>query len=223
MSSDCSKFAWSENAGAYETQLARRCNNLYFPPELRSVSEEELAEARTIDDNDYKLVEERFTKLGEELRHLPPQMPYGELRPLRERIDDLIYFAMGVGGRAYEIAFKANKMRDALISDMREGFSKDQKSLKALEEADQFHKQNIRKFYVPVLAQMFRERSPIGKENTLPTILSENAETIALVMGILNEDTRLLFQRDGLLLLKEALDQGYLDPELEQKITSLGG
>jgi hypothetical protein len=223
MCSDCSKYLWSEDPGAYESQLARRCNNPYFPAELQVVSEEELVEAKTIDNNDYLLVQERLAQIGEDIETLPPKITIAEVHKLRERIDDLILFSMGIGGRAYEIASKANQIREALISDMRESFQDNQKALEIIEEADQFHKRNVKKFSIPVMAQMLRERSPIGDENTIPTILSEDAETIALVMSVLKEETRLLFQREALALMREALEQAYIDPELEQKIAAFGG
>ena len=223
MCSDCSKFLWSESPGAYEMQLARRCNNPYFPAELQLVSVEELVKARAIDNSDYLLVEERFAQIGKEIETMPPKTTIAEVHKVRERIDDLILFSMGVGGHAYQIASKTNQLREALISDMREAFSKNPQASATIEEADQFHKQNVRRFYIPVMAQILRERSPIGKENTIPTILSENAETIARVMSVLKEETRLLFQREALELMKEALDQGYIDSELEQKVAALAG
>ena len=223
MSSECSEFEWSNNPGAYESHLARRCGNPYFPSQLQVVSEEELFNARMVDNADYHLAEERFARLGEEFEALPLTVTIDDFHKVRERLDDLIFFSMGVGGHAYEFATKADQIRDALISDMRTAFSNDEEALESIEKADKFHKQKVRKFYIPVMAQMLRERSPIRGEDTIAAILSEDAQTIALVMSVFDEQTRLLVQREALRLLKEALDQGYIDPGLEEKISALGG
>lgn len=221
MCTECSEFEWSDNPGAYEAHLARRCNNPYFPTHLQAVSEEELLEARTIDNNDYLLAEERFVQLGIEIKGRPPVTTIAELQKLRERIENLIRFSMGVGGRAYQIATKANRVREAIISDMREAFSDDQNALETIEEADKAHKKHIRKFYIPVMAQILRERSPVRKEDTIATILSEDPKTIALVMSVLPEDTKPLIQKAALEMMKKALDQGYRDDYFEEKVSVL--
>ncbi len=223
MGSECSKLEWSSNPGAYEAQLIRRCNNPYFPAPYRNVPVRELSEAKKIDNDDYILVERRFALLGEELKALYPNPTVGKLNEIRERIDNLVLFSKGVGGRAYDTASKAEKVREALISDMRAAFPNDEESLAIIEKADTFHKETFPKFYIPVMAQMLRERSPVKKEHTIATILSEDPETIALVMSVMSDDARAVVEVEALTMIKEAIDAGYVDPLAEEKIYSLRG
>lgn len=224
MGSECSNLGWSSKPGAYEAQLIRRCGNPYFPESQQVVSGEELAEAKTIDNQDYILARERFTQLlGEELEALPSTLSIAELHKIRERLDDLILFSMGVGGPALKIASEADEVREALISDMRAAFPNDEKALASIEKADNSHKLNVRKFYIPVMAQTLRERSPIREEDFIATILSEDPETIGLVMSLIPEEYQLLIRRKALEMMKEALDQGYTDTYIEEKISVLGG
>lgn len=221
MSSECPGLKWSNNPGAYEAQLMRRCNNPYFPESYRVVSGEELSEARKIDNEDYILVEQDFAKLASEIESLPPTLTIGELHKIRERIDSLILFSMGVGGLAYVIASKADQVREALISDMRAAFPNDEELLSSIEKADNFHKENVRKFHIPVMAQMLRERSAVKEEHTIATILSEDPDTIALVFGVMSEDVRAVVELEALRMMKEALNGGYIDPQFEEKISAL--
>lgn len=214
---------WSSNPGAHEAHLMRRHNNPYFPESRRSVSHEDLEEAKMKDKDDYILCECRLEEIGQEIKALPQTATSGDLIALRERIDDLIFFSMGVGGHATEIASKAGQLREAVISDLRSTFAGDEETLSNIEKADTYHKDNVRKFYIPVIAQMRRENSPILEEETIATVLSEEPGSIAIFMNCLPEDSRALIEVEGLKMLKETLDNGHIDPQCEEKIFALGG
>ena len=82
-----------------------------------TVSSEDQAEARKIDHEDYILVRERFLQIG---RDIGERLSISKFHEIRERLDDIVLFSMGVGGPAHEIAGKADQLRNALISDVRE-------------------------------------------------------------------------------------------------------
>ena len=130
---------------------------------------------------------------------------------------------MGVGGPAYEIASYANEIRESLISDVQAAFLNDEEALASIEKVNNLHDENARKFHVPVMAQMLRERSPIRTEDTIATILSEDPKTIALVMSVLSEETQVLVRREALEMMKQALERGDIDTDIEEKISALEG
>ena len=214
---------WSNNPSAHEAHLMRRHNNPYFPESRRSVSHEDLKEEKKKDKDDYILCQRRLEELGQEIEALPQTATSGDLLALRERIDGLIFFSMGVGGPATEIASKADQLREAVISDLRSAFVGDEETLSNIEKADTYHKDNARKFYIPVIAQMRRENSPILKEETIATVLSEDPSSIAIFINCLPEDSRALIEVEGLKMLQEALDNGHIDPQCEEKIFALRG
>ncbi|KHE94080.1 MAG: hypothetical protein K8F52_13465 [Candidatus Scalindua rubra] len=221
MSTECSEFEWSDNPGAYESHLIRRCNNPYFPTHLQAVSEQELLEARSIDNSDYLLAKERFVQLTKPIEALASGAKVAEFHKVRECIEDLIHFCMGVGGRAYELAEKYDHVRNALVLDLRDAFSEDQNALKTIEKADESHGQTRRKFYIPIIAQILRERSPIKGEGFVPAILSEEPETIAAVLSVLSKGERQPIETEALMIMKKALDQGYIDNHFVEKISVL--
>lgn len=214
---------WSNNPSAHEAHLMRRHNNPYFPESRRNVAHGDLTEAKRKDKEDYISCQQSFEQLGKEIEALPPTAISGDLLALRERIDDLIFFSMGVGGPATEIASKADQLREAVISDLRAAFSGNEETLNNIEKADAYHKDNVRKFYIPVVAQMLRKKSPIPQEETIPTILSEDPSAIAIFINSLPEDSRPLIEVEGLKMLRETLDDGHIDPQCEEKIFALGG
>ena len=112
---------------------------------------------------------------------------------------------MGIGGHATDIASKADQLREAVISDLRSAFAGDEETLSNIEKADTYHKDNVRKFYIPVIAQMRRENSPILEEEIIATVLSEDPSLIAIFMNSLPEDSRALVEMEGLKMLQEML------------------
>ena len=216
--SKCPTLMWSNKPGAYEIQLQRRCNNPYFPAFKQIVSEAELTEARKIDHEDHILAEQRLLELAKKTSRLTSALTQKDFQYFRESIDDLIKFSIGVGGRTIEIASKANELREALISDVRRSFSNHKALLERLEQIETSFKQTNRIFHIPVFAQMVRERSPIDPKYVIPTFLSEDAQTISLLMSIHDRPTRLKINREALKLLKKGLASGYIDPEYKEKL-----
>ena len=218
------ELAWSSSPKAYEAQLIRRYKNPYFPPPYRTVSAKDVAEARKIDQADYALAQERFFQTGTKIQSLQSTMSVSEFHELRERLDDVILFSLGVGGPASEIAEQAESLRSSLIADIRAAFHHDTETLAVIEQAERFHEDEIvGKFHFPVLAQMLRDRSPILKEHTVATILSEDPRTIAAAMKIFSEETQAVFRLEGMTILKEALGSGHVDPQIREKIAALEG
>jgi hypothetical protein len=187
------------------------------------VSQEELAEAKRMDNDDYILCQERFVQLGKEIEALSSSVTSGDLLDLRERLDDLILFSLGVGGPAKEIASRADRLRDAVISDLRAAFSDDEEALENIEKADAYHKDNTRRFYIPVMAQILRKNSPILKEETIPAILSSDPLAISVFMEFLSDDIRAQVRVEALKMMQEALNDGYIDPQFEEKLSALEG
>jgi len=214
---------WSDNPGAHEAHLMRRYNNPYFPEERRIVSKWDIEEAKRRDKDDYILCQQQFAELGKVIESLSSGVTSGVLLGLRERLDDFILSSMGVGGPAKEIAVRADQLRDAVIEDLRAAFSDDEETLQKIEKADVFHRENTRRFYLPVLAQVLRKNSPVLKEETIPTILSADPLTISAFMAPLPDDTRALVRLEALKLMQEALDDGHNDPQFEEKVSALEG
>ncbi|MEX2014294.1 MAG: hypothetical protein WD896_02980, partial [Parcubacteria group bacterium] len=209
---------WSSNPGAHETHLRRRHNNPYFPESRRKVLPEDLAEAKRKDKEDYVACEQLFEQLGKEIEALSSTTTSGDLLGLRERIDDLIFFSMGVGGPEIEVASKADRLREAVISDLRAAFAGDEETLSNIEKADAYHKDRVRAFYIPVIAQILRKNGPIPQEETIPAILSEDPSAIAIFINSLPKDSRPPIEVEALKIMREALDNGHVDPQFEEKI-----
>ncbi len=222
--SKCADLLWSGNPGAYEMQLKRRCNNSYFPISKQVVSEEDLVEAIRIDNDDYELAEEMLLDLEREMDGLGSIGTSGDAIKMRERLEEIIHFSMGVGGRAYEIASMAGEVRKVVISELKRSFSNDKDTLLIIEKADILYKKNNRLFHVPIMAQMTRKKGrPIKQEEIIATILSEDVKTISLIVNIFKGKKGAIVAQGALELLQKGLDSGYTDPKYKEKLLLFKG
>jgi hypothetical protein len=225
MNIECSDFEWSDNPGAYEAQLIRRCGNPYFEESQQFVTVEELLEARKIDEADFQLASKRLERFSRGITELlsGSVVVSGQILDLRERLEELIYFSMGVGGSAYGVASSGIEIRNFLLTSLRELLEDagDQESLRALDSANKYYSKYYSKFRVPVVAQMLRERSPIRDDATIATLLSEDAEDIRIALSVLPKDGRVIIINGALELIKRALDQGFVETDIEEKVAVL--
>jgi len=218
---ECSNLDWSNDPGAYELHLIRRCANPYFSESRQVVSMEKLAEAKKIDDSDYELAKKRLFQLLKYLENLSDFVILSEFDKIREQMDDLIKFAGGVRGRANKIATDVDELRDDLIKLKMDSLSNDSQALLVLKRANDFHKEFVRKLLNSLTLQITRERSPIRVDEMIAVIISENPETIRNYLIVIPEDAQFLLKKGALLLMKDALDRGYLDNYFDEKIEVL--
>lgn len=218
---DCFELKLSSNTGAHEEQLIRRCNNPYFSLSRQVITEEELKEARNNDNDDYSLVESRLNQLISETESMPPTVSLEVVDEIRTRLDDIISFAKGSGRKASEIALMADELRETFISKWRTANATSEEMSRALAEAETAHQQYADRFYIPVIAQLIREKSPILSDEAVATVMSGDDEELAIFMRILPEDARAPVRLEGLKMLEMGVDSGYVDPQFEQKVIIL--
>ena len=189
---DDASLNWSDCPGAHENHLKRRYNNPYFSNERQIISNDDLISAKETDEDEYHIASLQFSELLTEIEDIgiSSTLPMSEIQKIREKVDELISFSKGVGGRACNIATEAEKLRESVITTMRDGVSNDADSLAALEKANAHHEQYTKKFNIPVIAEMMSERSPIKKEDVLSTILSEEPATISIILSMFRRNRR---------------------------------
>jgi hypothetical protein len=158
-------------------------------------------------------------KMAEEVLANPPTLS-GEVLQLRERVEDLISFSLGVGGLAKDVATKANKLRETLITSMREAFSEDSETLQNIDHADALYKHHNKMFHIPVVAQLLRRDSPIPSEETIPVVLSQDPGTISIVVDSLQDDA---LRMETLRIFMQTRADGYMDPQFGEKLSALAG
>jgi hypothetical protein len=111
---------WSENPGCFERHLKRKHNNPLFSEPDREVTQEQIGEARERDREDAAKLQSELLDLASDLQSLPELATASDVAPIRERIDELLDRAAGIGGQADDTREALNGLRNTLIDDLRE-------------------------------------------------------------------------------------------------------
>lgn len=167
------KPKWSKIPGCFEKHLQRRDGNALFPVERRSVSNQEIEEARERD----RIGQERFYKkvdeLAKQLRSLE-KMPIEQVPTLLQNIQSLIEEAASIGGEVLSRVPGLEKIEDDLIQQLNSAMPEGKKMLEGARSLSAIER-------ITYLAQRKRRDTPILESEEVPTLLSEDFATISLI------------------------------------------
>ena len=214
-----SDLEWSENPGCFERHLKRKHENPLFPEPDREVTQEQIDEARERDQQDAADLKEEVIVLISDLEKLPELATTGDLSSVRERLDDLLDKAVGIGGEADATKDSLNTLRRALIDSMREGLKDNDEALKAIEKAEAFHQERVKTIHTPFAAQLLR----IKEEDLIPALLSESPETTRLVMQMMKGKNKKRIINAACDLLESVLAEGADIPLANEKLKAIRG
>lgn len=220
---DATPQVWSPCPGAYEAHLIRRHNNPYFQPERRSISLIELTEAQQRDNDNYISCQQQLEHIEQLFKGLLActDVTTGNLLDLRERVDNLIYFSIEVGGFGERIAQRAQVLRNAVIEMLKTAFLSDEEHLNKIRAAETYHQYVLRTYYLPVIAQLRRKSDPISHEELLPTLLSSDPLTIFTWVIALPSDIRNSIQLEAIRIMVSVLNDGFKDPQFDEKLEAI--
>ncbi len=210
---------WSENPGCFEGHLKRKQNNPLFPKTEREVTQEQIDEARERDQEDAAKLKQEVVDLASDIEKLPELATVNDFAPIRETIDDLLYKGAGIGAVANDTRDLLNAIRETLIDSMRAGGSGNEKALRALAEAEEYHHSGIEIVHDPFIAQLSR----IPSSDVIPAMLSELPETIRKTMAIIEQDKKETVFKEACLLMKSAQAEGEIIPLADEKLRAIRG
>lgn len=167
------KTKWSKNPGCFERHLQRRDSNVLFPVERRSVSNEAIEEARERDRLEQQDFYNKINALSNQLHSLK-QMPIDQVLTLLQNIQSLIEEAASIGGQVSNKISNLEKIEDDLIQRLNSAIPEGKEMLDQAQSLSAMER-------IPYLAQMKRKNTPILEGEEVPTLLSEDFETISVI------------------------------------------
>ena len=164
------KAKWSKVPGCFERHLQRRDGNILFPPERRRISKEEIAQARKRDEMD----KERFVKEILEFEAQIRNPVYVDYSSALQKIQGFLEEAASIGGDIGHVIKILEDLEDKTMEYLNE---KTPEGNHLLEKA---HSYSV-VARTPFLAQHKRIDTPILETEQVPTLLSEDLDTISAV------------------------------------------
>jgi len=168
---------WSDNPGCFERHLQRREGNILFPPERRIVSKNEIDEARQKDHLEQEQFAQKVKSFVERSKNhrdknIGKTIKLDRAQLVLKEIQDLLKEAATIGGPLGGYVQALENMENNIIEILNKAVPD---GADLLEQAQSLSISGR----IPYFAQTLRNNSPIYKDEQIPTLLSEDLETIA--------------------------------------------
>ena len=172
------KKKWSKNPGCFERHLQRRDGNVLFPLERRNVSKEEIGQARRMDEKDQDNFLHDTVDFMNELNDSDELNPIQSAFDKLKKVQEFLEKAASIGGDLEKYILMLEKLEVSYTEFLNEAVP-DGKDL--IDQGQALSSQNR----MPFFAHLKRKDSPILQDEQVPTLLSEDLDTIAVV-GLLS-------------------------------------
>jgi DNA-binding transcriptional regulator YhcF (GntR family) len=173
---------WSKIPGCFERHLQRREGNLLFPPDRRVVTRKEIEEARERDRIEQQQFIEKVNSFASRIaaslkQDSTPTQAQSVLQETQALLEEAASIEGDIGHAIQALLDIEKKLIQSMNETMLEGkeMLEQIKSMSAMER-------------IPFWAQSKRKDTPILENEIIPTLLSEDLETIS-VIGYVSRST----------------------------------
>jgi hypothetical protein len=215
-----SAVRWSDAPGCFERHLQRRFRNSLFPLNRRDISSSELADAQARDAADFASFLRDFFGMMEGASSDDLPQTFSTLLKMRNETEELLVRAAEIGAIAQKQKASLQDFYATIVKTLRDACTTEK--LPALEQALQASYQHQRTATSDFVAQLGRKDGPISGAEVLPSILSEDVETVRLVVEVLDESSLTAMRRLTTELLAEARAEGYVMQDEQEKLSAMG-
>lgn len=170
------KPKWSKVPGCFERHLQRRDGNILFPPQRRIISAEEIAHARKKDEIDQERFIAAVRNIGTELYNSEDTNPSSTLRDSSslQKIQTLLEEAASIGGNIQNAIHSLETTEEKIIKSLNKAMPEGKELLEEAISLSMTHR-------IPFIAQLKKKDTPIIQSEQVPTLLSEDLATIAVI------------------------------------------
>jgi hypothetical protein len=166
---------WSDKPGCFERHLQRRDGNVLFPRERRIVTQREIEEARRKDTVEQRQLREKVRSFA--IRSstvlMNDQSPTRGASVLKE-VQALLGEAASIGGIIDEAIQILEMTEQGLMEALNKAVPEVAEQLELVHSCAVTERS-------PYLAQLMRKDSRIRKDEEIPTLLTEDSDTISFV------------------------------------------
>lgn len=206
-------LSFNPKPGAHERRLVRRMGNPLFAEELRKVKESELMEAQHKDFEEVQAFLQDFQDLVKEASGMEGNAESEQILGLKERIDEAYERCSGLGGDMDQIKQALQRLVEVIMSAVRNAAGDDPEAQEKLEMEDEARLMHYALLEYPFIADLLRPEALLGKEELVPSLLSESEQAVAGAAQLFDPDQLDQICQEAASLLNGLSDQGLEAPE----------
>jgi len=200
--SNIQNLSFSESPGSRERHLIRKHENpLFLTREALTQSDIDIARQDDIDEYENFLTD--FNDLLQEVSALTGSVETELILGMKERIDRLYERCVSFGIEQNEYKNALKNLHHTILSAIRQAAKADSMAIKELEREQEVRKLHIELMEYKLVSDLLREDSPIKDNELVPTLLSEDAEAVQVVMSLFEPDQQQAIREEAAALLSQ--------------------
>ncbi len=193
-------LSFSESPGCRERHLIRKHENpLFLIKEVLMQPDIDLARQNDLDEYEDFMTD--FNDLLKEVASLTGSVETELILGMKERIDRLYERCVGFGIEQDEYKNALKKLHHTIMSAIRQASKADSTAIRELEREEEVRKLHIELMEYKLVSDLLREDSPIKDNELVPTLLSEDAEAVQVVMSLFEPDQQQAIREEATALL----------------------
>lgn len=212
---------FSDKPGRRERHLRRKHDNPLFAPGQRPTDQSDVDDARRADEAEQAAFREAFHALVNRAAALAGTVQTEAILEIKEEIERLYEQCMGLGGD-YEAERQAlGRLNGAIMKAIRHAAAGDTVAAEELEREATAREMHLRLLEYPLVADLLWRESPIEPDELAPSLLSESAETVQVVMSLFQPEQQAELRAQGRHLLQQLQQRGEDSAQLREKLAAM--
>lgn len=185
-----SKLHFIAKPGYRERQLKRRANNLLFSESRQQVSQSQIDIGRQKDKEEVIEFITSLQSLLTEVGSFSGREETDTILAVKEKIEKLYEQCAGLEGDHSRERDGLLKLNDAIMKSIRTAAGDDPLAAEELNKEQEARELHLKLLDYPLVVDMLRTDSAIAADELLPTILSENDESIHVALSLFDPQQR---------------------------------
>ncbi|MGB1110801.1 MAG: hypothetical protein ACPG4N_10625 [Gammaproteobacteria bacterium] len=174
---DTEVYQFRPNPGPRERHLKRQHRNPLFK-DVGMITQKQVNLARQEDLAELESFTEALQALVKEAMELKPNVESDVVLGLKERADKLYEQAAGLGGKLDSEMEALKKLTAVIMASVRRGAGVDPTALNELDQEDQARQDHYALLRYPLVADLLRPDSPIGREHLVASLLTAETDEL---------------------------------------------
>lgn len=212
---------FNEQPGPRERHLKRRANNPLFPEAARQVSQEDILQARQLDEMELITFMNDFQHLVQEAINLKPETDSDTILALKERLDKSYAQCCTLPGDQSQIKQAVEKLIDAIMGAVRIGAQHDSVAIGKLNDEAIARENHFALHKHKLVADLMLDESPIAQDELVPSLLSEDEKGLQATLNLFEEEVLANIYLQAKQLLQSLKSSGHELPEAWQRLETI--
>jgi hypothetical protein len=194
---------FSAQPGCRERHLRRKYANPLFGDDAQALTADDVERARREDEAEREQFRADFQDLLRRAADLSGQVETEAILEIKEQIDRLYELAAGLGGGVDAEQQSLLKINDVIMRAIHAAAANDPLAIEELEKEAAARQMHLELLRYPLVADLLRTDSPVSREDLVPTLLSEDAETVRVVISMFDPTQQAELRDEARALVEE--------------------